>query len=109
MEQIAAAELSRLSGAHRLICGDCLTVLPSLAAGTVDVVVTSPSYNLGISYRGYDDRRAEDGYLDWLFRVATEVRRVMKDDASFFLNISGSSSAPWLPFELTVRMHPLFV
>ena len=33
----------------------------------------------------------------------------MKPDASFFLNISGSSSAPWLPFELIVRLRPLFV
>ena len=98
-----------MPGAHRLICADCLTALPTLAAGTVDVVVTSPPYNLGISYRGYHDRRAEDDYLDWLLRVATEVRRVMKADGSFFLNISGSSSAPWLPFELIVRLRPLFV
>ncbi len=80
-----------------------------LAAGAVDVVVTSPPYNLGLSYRGYDDRRTEDEYLDWLIRVAGEVRRVMKDDASFFLNISGSASAPWLPFELIVRLRRLFV
>jgi len=109
MEQLAEAGLSRTSGAHSVVCGDCLTVLPTLAAETVDVVVTSPPYNLGISYRGYDDRRAEDEYLDWLIRVAGEVRRVMKQDASFFLNISGSSSAPWLPFELIVRLRPLFV
>jgi site-specific DNA-methyltransferase (adenine-specific) len=109
MERLAEAELPRMSGAHRLICGDSLTVLPALIAGSVDVVVTSPPYNLGLSYRGYDDRRAEDEYLDWLIRVATEIRRVMKEDASFFLNISGSSSAPWLPFELIVRLRPLFV
>jgi site-specific DNA-methyltransferase (adenine-specific) len=98
-----------MSATHRLICADCLTALPSLAAASVDVVVTSPPYNLGISYRGYDDRRAEDDYLSWLLRVATEVRRVVKEDASVFLNISGSSSAPWLPFELIVRLRPLFV
>ncbi len=109
MEQIAEAELLRTSGAHRLICGDCLSVLPGLTAGTVDVVVTSPPYNLGLSYRDYDDRRAEEEYLDWLVSVARDVRRVMKDDGSFFLNISGSSSAPWLPFELIVRLRPLFV
>jgi site-specific DNA-methyltransferase (adenine-specific) len=106
---MADAGLSGSTAPHRLICEDCLTALPGLPAGTVDVVVTSPPYNLGISYRRYDDRRAEDEYLDWLLRVATEVRRVMRDDASFFLNISGSSSAPWLPFELIVRMRPLFV
>jgi site-specific DNA-methyltransferase (adenine-specific) len=98
-----------MSATHRLICADCLTALPSLAARSVDVVVTSPPYNLGVSYRDYDDRRAEDDYLSWLVRVATEVRRVVKEDASFFLNISGSSSAPWLPFELIVRLRPLFV
>jgi site-specific DNA-methyltransferase (adenine-specific) len=96
-------------GAHQLICGDCLIVLPALPAATVDVVVTSPPYNLGLSYRDYDDRRAEDEYLDWLLRVATELRRVMKPDGSFFLNISGSSSAPWLPFELIVRLRSVFV
>jgi site-specific DNA-methyltransferase (adenine-specific) len=109
MDRIAEADLSRLAGAHRLFCGDCLTVLPALEAETVDVVVTSPPYNLGVSYRGYVDSRAEDDYLGWLIRVAGEVRRVMKGDASFFLNISGSSSAPWLPFELIVRLRPMFV
>jgi site-specific DNA-methyltransferase (adenine-specific) len=109
MEQVAEADLSWTFGAHRLICGDCLTILPDLEPGTVDVVVTSPPYNLGLSYRRYDDRRAEDEYLNWLINVGREVRRVMKDDASFFLNISGSSSAPWLPFELIVRLRPLFV
>jgi site-specific DNA-methyltransferase (adenine-specific) len=109
MEQPAEDEPSSAEGAHRLICGDCLTVLPNLEGGTVDVVVTSPPYNLGLSYGGYNDRREEDEYLHWLIRVAGEVRRMMKPDASFFLNISGSSSAPWLPFELIVRLRPLFV
>ncbi len=99
MEQVAQADPFITQDSFRLICGDCLTVLPALEAGTVDVVVTSPPYNLGLSYRDYCDRRNEDEYLDWLIRVASEIRRVMKADASFFLNISGSSSAPWLPFD----------
>ena len=40
--------------------------------------------------------------------VATALRRVMKPDASFFLNISGSPNRPWLPFELIVRLRPVF-
>jgi site-specific DNA-methyltransferase (adenine-specific) len=109
MELLADADGARTVRGHRLICGDCLNALPRLAADSADVVVTSPPYNLGISYRGYHDRRAEEEYLDWLIAVTTEVRRVMKPDASFFLNISGSSSVPWLPFELIVRLRPLFV
>jgi len=109
MEHIHAADLARIAGAHRLICGDCLIVLPTLESGSVDVVVTSPPYNLGLRYRRYNDGRAEHDYLEWIFSVARELRRVMKPEGSFFLNLSGSPSSPWLPFELIVRLRPLFV
>jgi len=93
----------------RLLCGDCLDILPTLDAASVDVAVTSPPYNIGLGYRSYDDRREETAYLDWMVSVATAVRRVLRPDGSFFLNISGSSKSPWLPFELIVRLRPLFV
>jgi site-specific DNA-methyltransferase (adenine-specific) len=93
----------------RLLTGDCLEVLPTLEEASVDVVVTSPPYNLDLRYRAYRDSRGEQEYLDWMVAVATALRRVMKPDASFFLNISGSSSRPWLPFELIVRLRALFV
>ncbi len=109
MEPVSDAEFPLAADGHHLICGDCLTVLPTIGPESVDVVVTSPPYKLGLTYRGYDDKRTEDDYLDWLLRVADAVRRVMKADASFFLNISGSSTAPWLPFELIVRLRRLFV
>ena len=95
-------------GRHALHCGDCLTVLPTLDAESVDVVVTSPPYNLGLDYTAYDDRLTENDYLDWMTNVATGIRRVMRPDASFFLNVGGSSSKPWLPFELLVRLRSLF-
>jgi site-specific DNA-methyltransferase (adenine-specific) len=92
-----------------LICGDCLTELPRLPAESVDVIVTSPPYNLSLAYRTYQDTLDEPAYLDWMVRVATQLRRVLRPDGSFFLNISGSSAQPWLPFELIVRLRPLFV
>ncbi len=95
-------------GRHALHCGDCLTVLSTLDAASVDVVVTSPPYNLGLDYTAYDDRLTEKDYLDWMTEVAAAVRRVMRPDASFFLNVGGSSSKPWLPFELLVRLRSLF-
>jgi site-specific DNA-methyltransferase (adenine-specific) len=98
----------RRAEAHRLHVGDCLDVLPRLAPGGVDVIVTSPPYNLGLAYRSYRDARGEAEYLDWMIAVAAALRRVMRPDASFFLNVSGSSTRPWLPFELIVRLRPLF-
>jgi site-specific DNA-methyltransferase (adenine-specific) len=89
--------------------GDCLSVLPGLAQASVDLIVTSPPYNLDIAYSRYDDARTEADYLAWMVQVCTAVRRIMREDASFFLNISGSNSRPWLPFELIVRLRPIFV
>ncbi len=96
------------SGPHELYLGDCLEVLPGLAGASVDVVVTSPPYNLGIAYNLYGDRKGEAEYLDWMVRVATEIRRILRPDGSFFLNVAGSSTAPWLPFELIVRLRAVF-
>ena len=96
-------------GAHTLLHGDCLDVLPALPGGAFDVIVTSPPYNLDLDYATYDDSRSEQDYLDWMVRVCTELRRVLAPDGSFFLNISGANSRPWLPFELIVRLRPLFV
>ena len=98
-----------MTGAYRVIAGDCLDVLPRLAAASVDVVVTSPPYNLNLAYTTYNDAKPEDDYLAWLVAVATALRRVMRADASFFLNIAGSNSRPWLPFELITRLRHLFV
>ena len=96
------------AGRHLLYRGDCLRVMEQLPSESVDVVVTSPPYNIGLAYRSYGDRRAEQDYLDWMLEVATGVRRLMRPDASFFLNITGSSAMPWLPFELIVRLRGLF-
>ncbi len=93
----------------RLISGDCLEVLPTLDDASVDIVVTSPPYNIGLAYNSYEDSRGEASYLDWMVSVATELRRVLRPDGSFFLNVSGSPRAPWLPFELVVRLRSLFV
>ena len=100
--------LSAATPGQTLHCGDCLEVLAGLPEACIDVVVTSPPYNLDLRYASYQDRRAEDDYLAWMVAVAEALRRVMKPDASFFLNISGSPNRPWLPFELIVRLRPIF-
>jgi len=101
--------LPEAAGRHRILHGDCLAILPTLPAASFDVIVTSPPYNLGLAYPGYDDRRAESEYLDWMTDVAAALKRVLRPDGSFFLNIAVSGSQPWLPLELIVRLRSLFV
>lgn len=95
-------------GGHTLVRGDCARVLKGMKAESVDVVITSPPYNLGLAYRSYADRLPEEDYLFWIEGICRQIMRVMRDDGSFFLNISGSSAQPWLPFELMVRLRGVF-
>jgi site-specific DNA-methyltransferase (adenine-specific) len=101
-------EIGRVVEDQTIIGGDCLDVLASrFAHDEFDVVVTSPPYNLKLSYNVYDDTKSERDYLEWLMSVAEQIHRVLKADGSFFLNISGSNSQPWLPFELVVKLRGL--
>ena len=87
--------------------GNCLAVMKAMPARSVDVVVTSPPYNLNLAYGVYDDSRDEAEYIDWLHEVSALIKRVMKPDGSFFLNITGSNSRPYVPFEIMVRLRKL--
>lgn len=80
--------------------GDCLRGMRALPAASVDVVVTSPPYNLGIKYRTYDDTLGRAEYLAWMAEVFAQVRRVLKPRGSFFLNVGGTAKDPWVPHEV---------
>ena len=106
---LGVAPKSKKAGNQELISGDCLDAMAEIEPESIDVVVTSPPYNLNLAYNTYEDFRGETDYLDWMVEVATSVKRLMKPNASFFLNIAGSSSQPWIPFELATRLRSHFV
>ena len=80
-----------------------------LTEGSVDLVVTSPPYNLGISYGKYSDRQDRRSYLGWCGEWAGQVWRVLRPDGSFFLNIGAAPSNPMLPHEIVMTLRDLFV
>lgn len=92
--------------------GDCLQLLPALAAESFDLVVTSPPYNLGIAYASFRDTAPRNEFLAWCKTWAAELKRVMAGDASFFLNIGAAPSNPLLPHQLVLALtegpEPLF-
>ena len=91
-----------------LRAGDCLAGMAALPAESVDLVVTSPPYNLDIAYASYRDDAPREEYLDWCFRWAAEVRRVLKPAGSFFLNVGAAPANPLLPHEILLKLQPLF-
>ena len=58
-------EFSVGTARFRFFLGDCLTVLPSLEAGSIGAIVTSPPYNIGVRYRSYEDDMPRTEYLNW--------------------------------------------
>jgi site-specific DNA-methyltransferase (adenine-specific) len=88
---------------------DCVQGMASLPAVTIDLVVTSPPYNLGVRYEKYSDRQDRQSYLKWCGEWAAQIRRVLKPSGSFFLNIGAAPSNPMLPHEIVVQLREHFV
>jgi DNA modification methylase len=70
------------------LCADSLAVLKKLPPASVDLVITSPPYALHFK-KEYGNVDKED-YVAWLLPFGREIRRVLKEDGSFVLNIGGS-------------------
>ena len=94
---------------YRLQARDCILGMGDMQAVSVDIVVTSPPYNLGIKYKNYNDSRTRNDYLNWSRVWATQVKRVLKDKGSFFLNLGSAPSNPLIPHELVGALKELFV
>lgn len=93
---------------NKIICGDCLDVMKDIPDQSLDLVVTSPPYNLGIrktfgnteswkgkwnnsklqaeGYDNHNDNMPEDQYIDWQKKVLWECFRVIKEDGAIFYN-----------------------
>ena len=74
--------------------GDCLELLAQLPDECVDLVVTSPPYNLRSGgrcrgwpdYDGYGDDRPHDEYVAWQQESLREMYRVIKPTGAIFYN-----------------------
>jgi site-specific DNA-methyltransferase (adenine-specific) len=88
---------------------DCVKGMSRLPSEHVDLVVTSPPYNLGVRYGKFSDRQDRRSYLRWCRQWAREVRRILKPGSSFFLNIGSAPSNPMLPHEIVIELRELFV
>jgi site-specific DNA-methyltransferase (adenine-specific) len=95
--------------AHDLRLGDCVAGMARLPDTTVDVTVTSPPYNLGIKYKKYSDKENRQSYLRWSRQWAEQIRRTLKSNGSFFLNIGSAPSNPMLPHEIVFEFRELFI
>lgn len=92
---------------NKIICGDCIEIMQELPEESIDLIVTSPPYNLKNStgngmkdgrggkwanaklvegYSTYDDCMPHDDYAMWQRKCLTEMMRVLKNDGAIFYN-----------------------
>ena len=91
----------------RFYLGDCLQVFKELPAQSIDVIVTSPPYNLGIRYNSYSDALSQSEYLEWTNAWVGAAARVLSPDGSLFLNVGTRPSDPWTALDVAqaARSH----
>jgi len=90
----------------RFYLADCLDVFAQLDAHSVDVIVTSPPYNLGIGYNRYQDTLPRADYLEWTNAWIGAAARVLRPDGSLFLNVGAKPSDPWTAFDVVQAARP---
>lgn len=101
-----AKNRKRSNGSPRaeLLVADCLEILPTLDAGSVDLIVTSPPYNIG---KEYERTTTLDRYVDQQRSVITECVRVLADSGSICWQVGnwvkGSEIVP-----LDAALFPIF-
>lgn len=78
----------------KVINGDCIEVMKTLPDDSVNLVVSSPPYNVGIGYDTHIDTLSMDEYWGWTKEWLAETYRLLKDDGRIAINI---------PLETNVR------
>ena len=70
----------------QIIQGDCLDVLRTFPDDSVDLIVTSPPYADNRRNSPYEGVHISK-YVEWFLPISEQLRRVLKPEGSFVLNI----------------------
>jgi len=100
--QPAESDQSISQWTHDIHQGDAVDTLQEMPESSVHCVVTSPPY-FGLRDYGVDGQigleESLDEYIQQLLDVASELRRVLRDDGSWWLNLgdsfAGSNRGQW--------------
>ena len=71
----------------KVINGDCIEVMAKMPESSVDLIVTSPPYGVGIAYDSFNDDIEFEQYKLFSASWLREAYRVLKDDGRIALNV----------------------
>jgi len=72
---------------NRIINGDCTLEMSKMPESSIDLIVTSPPYGVGIDYDTHNDDMNFDEYKIFSKRWLSEAFRILKDDGRIAINI----------------------
>ena len=72
---------------NKITTGDCREVMKEMPANSIDLMVTSPPYGVGIAYDSFDDDINFEAYKEFSRDWLSEAFRVLKPDGRLALNI----------------------
>ena len=108
LEPFTSVEVGSSTGTfYQADCVDVLDELARRSSRKVDVIVTSPPYNLGIRYNQYQDSLSRADYLDWTHKWIAAAARVLHPNGSLFLNVGAKPTDPWTALDVAqaARSH----
>ena len=85
---------------NQIIHGKSEDVMPTIPPDFVDLIITSPPYNVKLgdnkkkkdAYKEYDDDLSYDKYLDWQTVLFKEAHRILKSGGRICINIGDGSN-----------------
>ncbi len=72
---------------NTIVNGDCIKVMSEMPEKSVDLIVTSPPYGVGIEYDTFEDDLEFDQYKTFSNNWLREAYRILKDDGRIAINI----------------------
>jgi len=90
-------------------CTDPTTGMARLKDESIDIIITSPPYNVGKDYGEFNDNKDFADYLSWMNDVFIQFKRVLKDGGRLCINIGDHGRNPCFPTHayFGVMLHKL--
>lgn len=89
---------------------DCFLTMSKMEDKSVDLILTSPPYNMTKRKGGYADKqsrydiysdwKSDDEYINWSIKLFKEFDRILKSNKIILYNFSYSIENPILPYQL---------